>query len=188
MDPIKTIGTFLQGGEERDAIHIAIFPAIVDEDCLRAGQPVRLVYGKTNHVAAEDYFCDKAIGIIDPFLPQAARLGDRVWAFLKPNSVTGMRHHWALPAIDNPPAPATEAEKWLRQFAEKWNFDWQDMMRAATKPLGEQDYITAFGKDLHGQNDLDAGDELMFWEMMEDLTGKRFSAAHRKEIEWSCSC
>ncbi len=135
MEPISTLGQILTrnvvtGEPHRDAIHIAIMPVILGEDHIRPGQSVKLAYGTSNQVLPENYRNEEAIGVIDPFLDSWAmpRKGDMVWLFLKPGSITGMRHQWTHPKIDNIHPPSCEGEKWLRLFAQKWNFDYDEMV------------------------------------------------------------
>lgn len=74
---------------------------------------------------------------------------------------------------------------WLKAFADKWNFDYDEMIEAAQDKEG---YITARGIDLHHASELDPGDEAEFWRHMEALTHTEFSDDHRKDFVWSCTC
>ena len=159
---------------------------IADEDYLHAGQPLRLAYGthtlaKAAHVLDDD----NCIGIADPFLSyRGIRKGQKFWCFLKPGTVVGMRHHWTHPAFDQVPPSSGESEKWLRQFADKWNFDYDEMIAEAQNPDG---YVVARGIDLHSADEL-GGDCSLFWMHLEALTGKEFDDEHQKNFGWSCSC
>ena len=186
MEPIK-LGEKLKGGEQRDAIHIAVLPVIVDEEYMCAGEQAKLAYGTTNTVrrAMPDYGGYHGLGVIDPFLKDNVRRGDKVWLFLYPQTITGLRHDWTHPAIDNPPKPSSEAERWLRDFADRWNFDYDDMVSAAID--GEDSVITARGIDLHGSGEL--GEDLsLFWQHVSELTKKTFTEEHKAKVIWSCSC
>jgi len=187
MDPIKTIGKKLKGTEQRDAIHVAIMPVVCGEDYLNAGDEVGLVYGTTNTVKRkQSVYGLEILGVIDPFLGSThTKKGDVVWCFLKPGTITGLRHEWTRPDIDNPKPPKSESERWLREFADKWNFDYHSMIQAAQEREG---YVVARGIDLHSRSELDAGDEAEFWRHIEAITGEEFSEAHRAEFGWSCSC
>jgi hypothetical protein len=203
-EPITTIGCKLSGREQRDAIHIAIMPVICGEDYMRPGEEVGLVYGTKNTVKykASVYGLD-SIGVIDPFLRgDSVRKGDVVWCFLKPGTIAGLRHEWTHPDIDNQKPPKNDSEKWLRQFADKWNFDYDVMVGVAsqgsiketfnipgieTSETYDVDFITAMGRDLHSREEL--GDDYeLFWQHMEMMTGQKFSAEHREKVRWSCSC
>ncbi len=183
-DTQKSIGTLLGSDvTHRDAIHIAVVPVIA-ADGLMGGDHVDLAYGTTNQVkrAADG----EGIGVIDPFLKTYLRKGDRCWLFLHPNTVTGMRHEWVHPVFDAPlPMPKSEAEAWLRKFADRWNFDYDEMIATAQEKEGG---VVANGIDLHSASELDAGDEAMFWQNIEAITQQKFDDEHRNNFTWSCSC
>lgn len=191
MDPIKTIGRKLTGAEQRDAIHIAIMPVVCGEDYMRAGEEVGLVYGTTNTVKhKESIYGIETIGVIDPFLrgdmdSLMLKKGDVVWCFLKPGTITGLRHEWTHPGIDNQRPPKNESEKWLRAFSDKWNFNYDEMISGAQEDEG---YVVAHGRDLHSRTELDDGDEALFWEHIGILTGHHYDSEHREKFGWSCSC
>lgn len=100
-ETIDSIGTILQGDEQRDAIHIAVFPATTQER-LWPGVAVDLVSGTSNtaRIAADD----QGIGIVDPFLDKNVQPGQAFWVFLRPSTITGLRHDWTHPVIDRPAA------------------------------------------------------------------------------------
>ena len=184
-DTQQSIGKLLTGvvSTDRDAIHIAVKRVVAAED-MRPGDSVALVYGTRNQVKCHNY--RERLGIIDPFLrEQRVTKGQECWLFIEPNTVTGMTHHWQHPAIDNPSVPANESEVWLRKFAEKWNFDYDEMIAEAQAPRG---YITAMGMDIHSADELAPGDEVLFWQHIERLTGFKADDVHRKDFRWSCSC
>lgn len=203
------LGRKLQEGEgRRDAIHVAIFPAIAAED-LDSGDEVGLVFGTRDQVRRVNsvYGVGQSIGIIDPFLGRPiinpatenwiensrVRQGERCYVLLFPGTVTGMQHHWSHPALDEIHVPTNESERWLRQFADKWQFDYDEMVRAASAPWdGDEDrldrYVVAHGIDLHSAGELDPGDEDLFWYHMERLTEREYSTDHRGSFGWSCTC
>jgi len=90
----------------RDAIHVAVAPAVAAED-LRAGTRVALdedgqAYNPLNRH-------ELVVGVVDPFLPRyGVRKGERFWLCLLPRTVTSLRHVWTHPAFDRTAAaPAT---------------------------------------------------------------------------------
>src|SRR5437660_1538914 len=111
----KRIGTILDETAERDAIHIAVAPLIAGEDLWKRGE-VGLKYGTRDVAVSKQSVYDlHPIGIVDPFLKEVVRKGQRFYCFLFPNTVTGMRHHWQHPAFDAPLVqPKSEHEQWLR--------------------------------------------------------------------------
>lgn len=185
-EAIKTIGKLIEGAAERDAIHVAILPVTAAEDLSR-GMEVGLVYGTTDQVKSKQRrYGQKPIGIVDPFLEDyCVPKGQRCWVFLFPGTVIGMRHHWSHPDIDQQREPATESERWLRKFADKWNFDYGEMV---TNAQDNEGYVVAMGRDLHSRTELEPGDELEFWRHIEKLVGREFDENHRANFGWSCSC
>ncbi len=85
----------MTGDRRRDAIHIAVAPVTAAER-LAPGQHVGLVRDGSLELVGP---CDRAIGIVDPFLPEAVEPGRRFWLFLYPGTVTGLRHVWTHPAF-----------------------------------------------------------------------------------------
>lgn len=189
MDPITTIGTVLDkdAALQRDCIHVAILPVTCGEEYLGAGREVKLAYGTTNVVIDAPH--GKGIGIIDPFLRRAVRKGDRCWLFLRPGTVTGLRHDWICPEVDGVRPAASEAEAWLRRFADRWNMDYDEMVAAASAPseADGDNYVVAEGVDLHSAAEL-GGDEALFWYHLAALTGHEYDRTHRERFGWSCSC
>lgn len=184
----------------RDAIHIAVIPLIAGEH-LWAGAYFKLKYG-TQDVAMQARHEDApgVLGIIDPFLRGLnygeVKEGDRVWGYLTPGTVTGMRHAWQHPAFTDDDVPyvppqMNEHEAWLRDFADRWHFNYEDMVEEARHaPRDNNDwshYVVAQGKDLHGREEL-GHDYYLFWQHMEGLTGERYDDVHRESLGWSCSC
>lgn len=191
MDPISTIGKSLRGDEQRDAIHIAIMPVIAAEE-LQAGEHVAFVYGTTDQVKRCDpAYALKPVGVVDPFYTENywIKKGQRVWLFLQPGTIVGLRHEWRHPEIDNPPVAKDEHEKWLKSFADRWRFVYNDMISAASSEASDDwgNYITAQGRDLHSAEELGADHDL-FWMHLEALTGKSFNTEHRTKFVWSCTC
>lgn len=99
---------------QRDAIHVAVIPAI-SGDNLNAGDEVKINDDGLAYNVADG----RGVGIVDPFLLKPVILGQRFWLFLMPNSITGMRHHWEHPMFPDghEPRPATtaidDARVWL---------------------------------------------------------------------------
>jgi hypothetical protein len=179
------IGKKITADAQRDAIHIAIAPAVCDADILSAGRRVSLRYGSNPPLAIPDEYSEEAVGIVDPFLRELIHRGEWFWIFLFPGTITGLRHQWTHPAFDQITTPMDEHEAWLRRFAEEWGFDFHEMVDVATDP--DDDYITAYGHELHSAGELGADHEL-FWEHLEAYLQRSFDLAHRESVGWSCSC
>jgi hypothetical protein len=177
----------------RDAIHIAVVQMICGEDYISAGDHVFIQPGTTDTILTKDKCYGEAgqIGIVDPFLTEYdIKKGDRVWVFLYPNTVTGLRHEWTHPAFTEAERiinTASESELWLRQFAARWGFDYSNMIEVGENPDSGWGYITALGHDLHSVGEL-GEDHALFWYHLEQFTGKKFDESHRDKVGWSCSC
>ncbi len=88
------IGQLITGEAARDAIHVAVAPVVAGED-LNPGVRVGLHSdGKVYKECRVGY-----IGAVDPYLPEMVREGERFWLFLKPGSVTSLRHVWTHPSF-----------------------------------------------------------------------------------------
>lgn len=121
------IGKRIDTVQQRDAIHIAVAPVVADED-LRGGDPIEFaIAGNVEKVCKCNF--DRAVGIVDPFLQGYVRAGDCFWMFVKPNTITSLRHDWAHPAFDTD--RSSIAEWWLRDFAEKVHMSYEELLDAA---------------------------------------------------------
>lgn len=170
---------------ERDAIHVAVLPAIAGEK-LSPGDKI-----KVDSVSYEAFEVSSGyVGIVDPFLSKVVKKGERFYCFLLPNTVTGMRHHWQHPqfaenSLANNPQFKKDAESWLKSFAHRYGIDYSYMMITAEQG---NDYITAHGTDVHGSYDLEPGEYADFWNNVSIVTGKHYSDSHKESVGWSCSC
>lgn len=77
---IPTMGELVTGDAGRDAVHVAIIPMTAVRE-VRPGE----------HLAN---------GIVDPYLKESVKPGQRFWLLLYPNTVTSLRHVWTHPAFD----------------------------------------------------------------------------------------
>jgi len=123
----------------RDAVHVAIIP-LVCHYVLKRGQPFKLWPGTKNVATDCDLDDPKCLGIVDPFLQKdggkyeqgTLYQGERFLGYLKPNTVTGMQHCWKHPVFDaETPEITCVHEKWLRDFANTWNFNFDEMVESA---------------------------------------------------------
>lgn len=188
-DTLDTIGKKLNGDERRDAVHFAVAPVRV-EGFLRAGEKVKFVAGSTDTVEAWDYDDKPPVGVIDPFIDSYVTKGDRCWLFLFPNSITGLRHEWTHPAFDKIPQEAAAptqgetakeySERWLREFAQRYRGDYDDMIAGIAIGRG-----AFFGDDLE-YSDFRPGSE--FWKHVSLVTGKTFTEDQIESTPFRCAC
>lgn len=184
---LDLIGKPLKGGEQRDAVHFAVAPVMAG-GFLKAGERVTFAPGSRERVVKADYE-GEWVGVVDPYLEDIyVSEGERFWLFLKPNSITGLRHEWSHPAFDKAapvavrePSPKDFSENWLRGFAERYQGDYDGMVAAAVS--GES---YCFGEDIEYE---DFYVHAEFWKHVENVTGKKFSDDQREQNNhFRCAC
>jgi len=191
---LASIGTVHTEDLGRDAVHVAVVQATAGER-IWPGRPVRLNTDGLATMNAGAPF----LGIADPYIGAWHEYGDRkeymidkgqrFFIFLFPNTITSLRHEWTHPVLDSPPRVVSDAERWLRQFADRWSLDYTQLVAAATsRDYGEWGrYVVAQGQDLHSYEEL-GEDGPLFWQHLEALTGQTFEDGHRQRFVWSCTC
>jgi hypothetical protein len=142
----------------RDAIHIAIYPAVAAHSLI-PGQCVSF-WAKDNlelmGIVDYDDIDNPPVGIVDPFLSGKIKKGTRFWVFLFPNTITALRHVWTHPRfteqsqtvreqLKTPPTEDLEALKkravmWIENFAEKMSITLVDLMSAADDYVRDGEY------------------------------------------------
>lgn len=96
-DALATLGTIINAGEKRDAIHLAVEPVIAGED-LFPGEHIGLVDGNAFRHNGDSLDSKiKLLGIVDPFLDMPVAKGERFWLIVYPRQITSLRHVWAHP-------------------------------------------------------------------------------------------
>lgn len=184
------IGNVLDSKAQRDAIHIAVAPAIAHER-LAPGTHVSFVREGDTTRAGLQRAGMPLVGIVDPFIKGAVKEGDRFFIFLYPNTVTGLRHVWTHPAWDGAAAKALqESEKWLRDFA-KQNCDQYDQelseddcYRRLLEMAEEGDFCFS------GQPDelYNSSGQMTIWHHVEVVRGAPFVHSHKEGASFRCSC
>ena len=177
------IGKIIGPEQQRDAIHIAVLP-VVANDYLKAGEHVALSGDK----ASKD---GKKLGVVDPFLKDVVKPGQRFFIFLYPNTITGLRHVWTHPVVDSKEATDKAAsEKWLREFAKEYFSGYERPEEEAYKDLlqsaAEGDFC------LNGQPDWlyeeGAKEKQELWNHLEIVLGRTFPYGHKAGSSYRCSC
>jgi hypothetical protein len=163
---------------ERDAIHVAIIPCVAGVDLVR-GQMVDVVNGVA--VAAKS----RGIGVVNPFCERGViSQGIPFWLFLNPNTVTGIRHHWAHPIFDAVNR-VNLSEVWLRHFALRIGLNYEDMIVIVRRyceggpewiQIGSEEARTAYRQV-----------EEMFWNHIGKVTGLT-RPVEEYDAVFSCSC
>lgn len=200
-DHTVRLGEQLCGEQFRDAVHVAVMPAIAAHD-LEPGAHVGIVGVPSG--ASEQYRlvgcgADELIGIVDPYLRWTVQKGWKFWCCLYPGSITSLRHEWSHESIDTPQLPPitkAQSESWLRDFCEQFSCpDYETLLAAAIgKPIPESDpgyYDEAYSNDgeyFHFNGYSAHGDiPPEFWDHVQRVTGVKIPQRQRAKY-FSCSC
>lgn len=97
MSDVK-LGKLIEGIGKRDAIHVAVAPVTAGED-LNPGDHVEVRGSGAAYKG--DHGLGDLVGVVDPFLKQAVKKGERFWLCLYQFSTTGMRHAWSHPKFED---------------------------------------------------------------------------------------
>lgn len=177
-DAASTVGAKPSKDLGRDAIHVAVLCVVASEK-LHPGQSVGLDKSGGGSAKAE-----KQVGIVDPFLEEPVYEGERFWLFLRPRTVTTLRHVWEHPFIPNegtPIAAESASRSWMRWFAGQYGRDAETMIQAAHDFLDHD-------RTLHGGPELEgAGVPDEFWDHFRAITGRAVSV-DEEGCFFSCSC
>lgn len=196
-DALDSLGTIIDSNEKRDAIHLAVEPVIAGED-LSVGEDVSVVNGE----AISGWERKDTLGIVDPFLKQSVKKGQRFWLVIYPRKITSLRHVWSHPDLPefhfslpeesqepiNPTDGTTkQASKiWITHFASSAGMSYERMMGAADRWHEYEDY-TNMGENEDYKNVWGSFGE--FWTHWEIVTGRDAKKAKEEEASFfSCSC
>ena len=194
-DALETLGTIIDSTAGRDAIHLAVEPAVAGHT-LRPGEDVGFLDDGTVGV------CENPLGIVDPFLKTAVKKGEMFWFVVYPRKITSLRHVWAHPEFDTErekprpfPRPlnvkslkrlainqASEDSKlWLMRYAESVGVSYDELMEHAKEHAEEGGYWVEGGR-FDGEYIPDA-----FWDHYEAVTDTKVNKEYRDNF-FSCSC
>lgn len=188
-----SIGKLIEGAADRDAIHVAIHPAICKNQ-VRPGTSVAIekVDRQGLAVVYPSIFGDR-VGIVDPFLTETVPADTPFWLFLLPKTVTSLRHHWTHPEFPDPKPDAadprdapSESEAWLRDFADNANMSYKQLLESADEYVSTGDFFRQYGGQ-EAQNWME-GREREFWMHYQILTGRRVPEEMTSHNYFSCSC
>ncbi len=92
MSDETRLGELAPEGAGRDAVHIAVLPIMAGEN-LGPGDKVRILDGRAfGWSTGEGY-----VGVVDPYLDQIVGTGQTFFLFVRPRTITGLRHVWTHP-------------------------------------------------------------------------------------------
>jgi hypothetical protein len=192
-DALETLGMIISENEKRDAIHLAVEP-IVAGQTLAPGQHVGLITieGVTRaYITKQEHL----LGIVDPFLNEPVRAGNRFWLVVYPRQINSLRHVWTHPAFPDAPEVAgmtpklgvdakAASEAWLRNFIATSDCPSYEVVIAKAVDNDDSwsdEYLHFSGRDAHG----DIPPE--FWDHVEIVTGSKIPA-DKRATGFSCSC
>jgi hypothetical protein len=193
-DALETLGTIIGDGAGRDAIHLAVEPVVASERLL-AGQDVYLL---PDGRAAKGK--DNAVGIVDPFLRQSVKEGEKFWLVVYPRQITSLRHVWSHPAFpeelgsdqftEEQRAQAkaiakrlegvTPSEQWIREEADRIGVTYEELMDHAKQRAADEWHYWSEGGRFEGVS-LRNG----FWDHYGKVVGEEVGD---KGHFFSCSC
>lgn len=187
---------------EKDAIHIAVYPATAACLLLPGAHVGLLPDGRMGNA-------EKKVGIVDPFLVSCVNPGERFWVYLYPGSITSLRHDWTHPILTATAAEPErdsardvaafvhkvaanrrakdKAENRLQEFANNLNCTLSELIDHATSYLDGGEYWSEGGR-FDGVSMPNT-----FWADFETYTGKIVPGAWKNEDTYmghffSCSC
>lgn len=189
MSDSLNIGQIIEVPRERDAIHVAVAP-VVANGALLPGEAIGLLEDGT--ASANPPF----IGVVDPFLTRRVQAGERFWMFLKPGTITSLRHEWQHPAFDSMTSNPAASAKSEKSASEQWMRAWA--MRHMSSDYYGDDVGGVLDEDSAYANAIHAGEEMSvgchenardhidneWWGHWETITGKTGD----RESYFSCAC
>lgn len=176
------LGQLITNLQHRDAIHVAVAPAIAGE-LLKPAQRVCFVEGK-----AVSEIRENAIGIVDPFLRTEVAKGQGFWLCLFQGSIKAMRHVWVHPAFeDEVDSNDSGSRMTLESLADRCGCSYERLMarldRYAEGSCGPDDDI---------QEALNAlGDEIAvqaLWTSYERVRGTKVDSTIKTDTYFRCAC
>lgn len=198
-DALETLGMIIGPNEKRDAIHLAVDPAVAVE-VLQPGQDVGFVVGGVG-------VCDAPVGIVDPFLTAPVQAGEMFWLVVYPREITSLRHVWSHPKFDDeikdevekaPLADRIEfkkeldgtnaARRWIESYADSVGLGFDELMDAAVEWV-ESSHGSTWGGEYLNRGELLDGVSLPseFWIHYQKFTGKIVDPQYQQNF-FTCSC
>lgn len=157
---------------KKDAIHVAIYPAVAGCKLNRGEHVGKLSSGRFGP-------CDVNVGVVNPFTDQLTITeGEMFWLLLYPGTVTSLRHDWNHPSIDGGTNRLASIE-WLKEFAFRCGADYEWVMKVGENALSG----SALCGDDHAQEVFEE-EKLQFIIHFFVVTGKKIP----DDVWFSCAC
>jgi len=169
---------------ERDAIHIAIIS--VTADCtLKPGVDVAVIARNDDFFATIEGY---TVGIVDPFLKQDVKKGERFHVLLYPNTVTSLKHSWTHPSIKDIPKPESKdiqrAKAYLEEFASSNRISYQELLDILYEANDEGYYNCGSAEDLQDSLNCDKENLLFYYSI---VSGKQLNR-DKDDVWFGCAC
>ena len=183
-DAVATMGAVLPadaGG--RDAVHVAVFSATSPNDLSPGEDVVILAHGEIDAVVTSGK--KGAVGMVDPFIREGVKAGQRFWVYLYPRTITALSHRWSHPAFEAaessyvPPSQKLVSEKWLRDYCLHSDIPSYKVFMRAVADCDSKEYLHISGQDASGDIPVEV------WEHVEAVLGRKITARPKY---FSCSC
>lgn len=190
-DALDTLGSIITENEKRDAIHLAVEPAIAGQRLSPAADVGFLADGTLGLCSPDD-----CVGIVDPFLPMPVNKGQRFWLVVYPRQITSLRHVWTHPRF--PEASQSQAQpeptfdesdemaksrRWIKDFAADLEQTYGRLMTAAEIWLDNKDW-TYDNSEIYKAHWKKFPE---FWVHYEIVTGRKVDEDDRENF-FTCSC
>lgn len=177
---------------ERDAIHVAVLP-VRGTTAIKRGMWLSFAYEGDIEMVMPANTWALAVGVADPFLSTNTVAADeRFLMFMKPNTITGLRHHWDHPALDaamgvrmkNELLGNPSSRSFMETLAADCHMSFDALMNALTEvATGAEEYISL------GIDTPDTAYDSTMWDHYERLTGKIVPySIKRAGAPFSCAC
>ena len=199
-DALETLGMIISPKEKRDAIHLAVDPAVA-VGVLQPGQDVGFVVGGVGET-------DNPVGIVDPFLTAPVQPGEMFWLVVYPREITSLRHVWSHPAfeeeIEEEAAPKSSladriefkkeldgtnaARRWIESYADSVGLGFDELIDAAEEWI-ESSHSSSWGGEYLNRGELLDGVQLPseYWIHYQKFTGKVVDPQYQQNF-FTCSC
>lgn len=177
---------------ERDAIHVAVLPVIASMNLKRACWLEFTYEDNIQHVTNARSWA-LAVGVADPFHQRInIEVGTRFLMFMKPNTITGLRHDWTHPALEKAMGQRMKQElldlpsskTWLENLAASCDMTYSALIEELTSVArGESEYIHI------GVDTPEAAYSEEIWEHYEKITNTVVPASIKRHgAPFSCAC
>jgi hypothetical protein len=183
-DALDTLGTIIDPFQERDAIHLAVFPVQAGEAKLRPGDHCYIgADGKAYYAESSAL----GMGLVDPFIEMKRIPEDQwFWLVVYPRQITSLHHVWEHPRFPSTPAAGgnkKNSEAWLRNFAhEHEDVDFDALVGAVERHVS---YSSTHDEYLTVADQINGDIPEAFWTHMERYLGVQIK---ERPKYFSCSC